>query len=97
MIYKFIFYLYKKIFQRNNSTHSQSVGIEVEGDLNMAKIEGNTSNISLLRVDGSVSDSSISRNKILLPPKEIRFIWRILLDLVIALIGAYLIYEFGWN
>ena len=97
MIYKLIFYLYIKFFDRNKSIHPQSVGIDVKGTLNKAKIEGNTSNIPLLKVSGDIKDSSISKNNILLPSKEVKIIWHVLLDLAVALICAYLIYQFGWN
>lgn len=102
MIYQFLYFLNNLL-----STHVQSkqpeighgpVAIRVEGKLKDSRIENNIAiGMRLLEVE-EVENSSIKDNKTFLPtPKEVSLVWRVLIDIVVALAVAFVVYRLGWN
>ncbi len=93
MVYKLIYLLVQRLFKKKGP-----VAIKVAKELKGAIIENNVT-IGMPLLDAKkVKDSSIRRNITYLPaPKDIHWIWRGLLDIVVLLIGGFLVYKFGWN
>lgn len=93
MVYKLIYLLVQRFIGKKGP-----VAIKVDGELRGAIIEDNVS-VGLPLLDANkVKDSLIRRNLTYLPaPKDIHWIWKSLLDFVVILIVAFLVYKFGWN
>ena len=96
MIYQFLYFLAHLL--KKNRQNSRSVAIKVKGRLSGATIENNTSiGIPLLEAE-EIKKSLIKGNKIFLPaPKEIKLVWRLVIDVGVGLIVIFIAYKLGWS
>jgi len=93
MIYKLIYSLVRRFFKDKGP-----VAIKVNGELRDSVIEDNITVGMRFLETKKVKGSSVRRNITYLPaPKDIHWIWKRLLDFVVALIVTFLVYKFGWN
>jgi len=90
MIYKLIYLIIQKFSQKN-----KSVAIRIDGEAENLKVEDNISGMPLLDAK-NIKNSSIKSNLIYMPnPKNIHWVWKILIDLFVILIILFFIHKLG--